>query len=409
MLTGSGKIKSFERDMTYRKLSGQQLFTGREMLGADAVLVLDAAGVVAGIVPVADAGDDVEKLPGILCPGLVNAHCHLELSHLKGVLPEHTGLVPFLSAVQQHRFFAPEQVQEAMVNAEAEMRAGGIVAVGDIGNTTDSLAIKQQHTLHWHSFVEVIGFTEEKAAERLHHYQEILQQFHPHPQSHPQPHSYSHSYSTSSLSPHAPYTISKKMFGLINEVTAGQVVSIHNQECAAEDELYRSRSGQFLELYEAVGINSDFFEASGKSSLQTWLPYFNRGQRILLVHNTFTSEADVLFAQQWLANSRLAGQASAVHWCLCPNANLYIENKLPPVDLLQRHDCHIVLGTDSLSSNHQLSIVEEMSTLRKFFPQLGWEVLLRWATLNGAEALGMESMLGSFDKGKKPGWVVIEA
>jgi cytosine/adenosine deaminase-related metal-dependent hydrolase len=351
-------------------------------------------------------------MPGIICPGLINTHCHLELSHMKGLLPEHTGLIPFLSAVQQQRFFSPEIIAEAAQQAAAQMIGNGIVAVGDICNTADSLAAKAASHLHWHNFIEVIGFTENKAAERLAFSQTILNHFlsQPQPQSKPQ--------SFSSLSPHAPYSVSGRLFGLLNEATAGQLVTIHNQECAAEDELYRHKSGQFFDLYAALGIVSDFFTASGKSSLQSWLPYFNKGQQLILVHNTCTSEEDILFVKQMTTDDgqrATAGNRDTAHdqrptifWCLCPNANLYIENKLPPVELLLKHDCRVVLGTDSLASNHQLSIVAEMQTLRKHFPQLGWELLLRWATLNGAEALGMAAELGSFDKGKRPGWTVIE-
>jgi cytosine/adenosine deaminase-related metal-dependent hydrolase len=95
-------------------------------------------------------------------------------------------------------------------------------------------------------------------------------------------------------------------------------------------------------------------------------------------------------------------------FCLCPNANLYIGGKLPDVELLIRRNCVLVIGTDSLASNHQLSILEELKTLQQQFPQLSTPTLLKWATANGAEALGMEGMLGSFHPGKKPGLVLIE-
>ena len=94
-------------------------------------------------------------------------------------------------------------------------------------------------------------------------------------------------------------------------------------------------------------------------------------------------------------------------FCLCPNANLYIENSLPQVDMLRAHNAHIVLGTDSLASNHALSILGEINTLRTHFAHIPTEELLQWATLNGAKALGMDSRLGSFNKGKQPGVLCI--
>ena len=67
----------------------------------------------------------------------------------------------------------------------------------------------------------------------------------------------------------------------------------------------------------------------------------------------------------------------------------------------------IVIGTDSLASNHQLSVLEELNTLQHFFPKVGLQELLQWATLNGAKALQLEEMLGSFEKGKTPGILLI--
>lgn len=68
----------------------------------------------------------------------------------------------------------------------------------------------------------------------------------------------------------------------------------------------------------------------------------------------------------------------------------------------------MVLGTDSLASNHQLNIWEEIKTIRQQFPAIPLEILLQWATSNGAIALQMDHSLGSIKKGKKPGLVLIE-
>jgi cytosine/adenosine deaminase-related metal-dependent hydrolase len=90
------------------------------------------------------------------------------------------------------------------------------------------------------------------------------------------------------------------------------------------------------------------------------------------------------------------------------NANQYIEDAIPPIEMLRSSGCNIVLGTDSLASNWSLSILDEMKTIRKYFPQIPLEEMLAWATLNGATALGMERTLGSFEKGKKPGVVLLD-
>ena len=202
------------------------------------------------------------------------------------------------------------------------------------------------------------------------------------------------------LSPHAIYSVSPRTFYLINKNTKNKTITIHNQECADEDELFIHGSGRFLRFYESIGRNAMPLPVSGKSSVQTWLPYFNNGQTIIMVHNTYMREPDIVFANEYATANRLQ-----LVYCLCPNANLYIEQKLPRVDLFIKHNCNIVLGTDGYGSNRQLSIAAEMATIHKYFPDISVATLLRWATLNGAKALHLDNSLGSFEKGKKPGVV----
>ena len=81
---------------------------------------------------------------------------------------------------------------------------------------------------------------------------------------------------------------------------------------------------------------------------------------------------------------------------------------MPPIQLLIENNCNIVLGTDSLASNYSLNLLDEMKTIQKNFPGIPLEKILQWATINGAKALQMENTLGSFEKDKKPGIVLIE-
>ncbi|RYY66513.1 MAG: amidohydrolase, partial [Chitinophagaceae bacterium] len=248
--------------------------------------------------------------------------------------------------------------------------------------------LKQQSPLYWHNFIEVSGFVDAGAPNRLAAAEGILGRF-----QNLSPTTVNHH--SHSLSPHAPYSVSKNLFRLLNEKTAGQLITIHNQEAEAENELYRRKSGRFLDLYNNFGIDITGFEATGRSSLQSWLPYFNKDQRIIAVHNSFIGQEDV-------------EQARALHFCLCINANLYIENVLPPVEMLVQNDCNIILGTDSYASNHSLNIMAEINMVQQHFPAIPLEIILQWATLNGAKALGIDNRFGSFDKHKQPGLVLIK-
>ena len=381
--------------MAYKKFQSEQLFTGYELLDRDQILITDQEGKIEGIVPAADAGDGIQHFDGILSPGFINCHCHLELSHLKNVIPPGTGLIEFLCSVVTKRNFDPQLIQEEIVKAEKEMYDNGIVAVGDIGNTADTAEVKSKSNIFWQNFVEVLSFTDEKAEENIKHFQSVLEALNKirNPKSEIR----------SSLVPHAPYSISPKTFKLINELTRDQIISMHNQEHPAEDELYKTGGGDYLRLFRIFGVNQSPFPVTGKSSIRSSLPYFNNGQTILLIHNTYMGEEDIVFAQDCANKNNLT-----LVFCFCPNANLYIENKLPPIDLFVKHDCLLVLGTDSYSSNWELSIAREIEAIKKHRPEIPLTTILQWATINGAKALQWDDQLGSFEKGKKPGVTLLD-
>jgi aminodeoxyfutalosine deaminase len=397
-----GKFTIYKLIILYRKFTAENIFTGHKILPKDYVLITDTAGVIADIVSIKEAGDNIEVFNGILSPGFINAHCHLELSHLKGIIPEKTGLVDFVFKIITERHFKDEQIAAAIENAENEMLQNGIVAVGDICNNTLTIPQKKKQRLKYHNFIEVSGFVPELAQDRFDKATIILEQYLLELKENTQYSMHNAQYST--LSPHAPYSVSPQLFELINNATANNIVTIHNQETLAEEEFIKNKTGDFLNLYSKMGIGISFFKPTAKSSLQTWWPRLNKNQSTILVHNVTTAAADIEFTKLSTINHQLS-----TFFCLCPNANLYITNTLPDINMLIEQQCHIVLGTDSLASNHQLNILEEIKTLYQNFPDLKLETMLQWATINGAKALGMEAMLGSFEKGKQPGVVLIEA
>ena len=345
------------------------------------------------ITGVADAGDDIEKFNGILSPGFVNAHCHLELSHMKGYIPERTGLTDFILKVVFERHFNEEEILSAIETAENEMLQNGIVAVGDICNNTLTIPQKTKKKLRYRNFIETSGFTPHVAQSRFQRSVEFYQ-------------AYAALSLENSIVPHAPYSVSPELFDLINKFPGNDMLTIHNQETVAENELFQNKEGAFLEMYQKMNIDISFFKPSNKTSLQTYLPLLTNYQSLVLVHNVCTSNEDIHFEQHH--TSEIRNPKSEINYCLCPNANLYISRSLPDVNLLMEQQCNIVLGTDSLASNHQLSILSEIETLQRNFPGIPLQLMLQWATINGAKALQMEKELGSFEKGKKPGIVLID-
>lgn len=361
--------------------TADQVFDGEQLLAADSsVQVQDGVIMHLNQPQLAETHIHVE---GLLLPGLINAHCHLELSHLLHKFEQHGGLISFLQSVITRRQEGDDNLRrQAMEQAEASMIQQGIVAVGDISNGLSSLALKEKGRLHYHTFVECVGLNPERAEIILQQAILLQQEFQ---KTHP-----------ASIVLHAPYSVSTALIAAINRYSAGSIHSIHNQECVAENELFRYGQGAFIPFIE--GITKQVFEPTlhAASSVQAYLPLLHNIEHHVLVHNTFISEDDLVF---------LRAQRKNMFFCVCPNANLFIENTLPPLDLLLDQGCQIVLGTDSLASNLELNLFSEIRTLRRNFPHVALTQWLHAACLQGAHALGLAEVLGSFTPGKKPGLV----
>jgi aminodeoxyfutalosine deaminase len=190
------------------------------------------------------------------------------------------------------------------------------------------------------------------------------------------------------------------LFKLINAYEKGSLLSIHNQESVAETEFFTTGKGELLELYSALGIDVANFVPSAQSSLIRSIIKFTGDHSVILVHNVNTTADD-------LDAIRRGRNLPQLFWCLCPNANIYINGTLPDVMLFKNFNCKLVVGTDSLASNAQLDILGELKTLQHNYNTLTTAELLRWATINGAEALRIDNQYGSFESGKQPGIVNI--
>lgn len=366
-------------------ITATQIHNGRAWLPQGTTLCVNDDGLITEILTAPPAGTVLYE--GVLAPGFVNVHCHMELSHMLGVVPEHTGLIPFLKTIPQHRNdHTSEQKTAARATAYAAMVVNGIVAVGDIANTTDTLDIRANTGLYIHTFIEALGFSDANAARSfgyaINSYDAFAAQ------------SAGQLHLSQSITPHAPYSVSRSLFGLISGHTPGSLISIHNQESTAENEFFQQKTGGIRDLLGSLGIDDSLFQPTELTSLQSYLPWLSHARPIIFVHNTYTSHADVLFAKALLRRA---------YWCLCPNANMYIENRLPDVNTLVAEDVDICIGTDSLASNHQLSILSELQTLKQYYPHLTWETLLCWATANGAAALQLSDTFGTLAPGRRPG------
>ncbi len=351
------------------------------------ILAVNANGTINDVMLPDDANapepSRIERFEGALCPGFINAHCHLELSHMKGLVSEKTGLPAFIMQIVSRRNEKADEKMEAIRLADEEMWQNGIQAVGDICNTADTLETKKNSRIKYHSFVEVFSFDSSKADEVL---QEGIRVANV----------YQQNGLTATIVPHAPYSVSEQLFtGIRNQQKQFPgPISIHNQETESENEMFVSGSGVLVELFKKFGEDFSNFHPQFKSALDYHLGQLPQNQPAVLVHNTMTT-AEEFEVVKSLRND--------VFWCTCAQANKYIENRIPNLPMWLEKQAKICIGTDSLASNHQLSILEELKLIQSNYSQISIQQLLKAATLNGATALNMDKEKGSFLKGKLPG------
>lgn len=371
-----------------RRFSAQYVFTNSGPPLKRAVITTEDNGT---IVSISDTGGDLPEEEsisfhnGIIIPGFVNCHCHLELSHLKGLIPAGTGLAGFLRRLGSLRDAGTSDIESAIRKADAELLSGGIVLCADICNASYSFGIKAASRIKYINLLEVFGIDPSKAAKRMAEITSLAGTAESHGIQH-------------WIVPHTVYSVSLPLFGLIREKTlSNKITSIHYLESESELTLVRDHSGPLTEFYRESGfLSGDPVTVSDHATaiLNEVTPSGN----LLLVHNTVAGRKAV---------EDLSPRKN-LFWCLCPNSNLYIENRLPPVNLLREEGCEIVIGTDSLASNNRLDIIAELKTIQDNFPEVGLEELIKWATFNGAKALGETGEFGSIEPGKRPGLILLQ-
>ncbi len=333
----------------------------------DAFIEVDDFGRILNIVRYNQQAEEIAGLEfysGVLIPGFVNAHCHLELSGLKGKINQGDGLNIFIKQVQQLRNQDLEDIDRIMQKALRYMWSRGISGLGDVTNSPKGLNARQNAKMHLHNFVELFNVKEMPVKDIIQSGKSTIQIFDDAGQE-------------SSMAPHSMYgTNSELLNEIVNQSKKTKLTTLH-----------------FLESHWESLLDSN--------TIINYLNKLKRFNHILLVHNLNLSKS--LFDE--IAND--AELIDKIRWVLCPNSNRYIKNRQPAVNEFVQWGMRLCLGTDSLASNHQLSILDEMITISEEFPDIPFGELLKWGTLNGAEALGMEKYLGSLEPGKTPGVLLL--
>jgi cytosine/adenosine deaminase-related metal-dependent hydrolase len=327
----------------------------------------------------------VEFFNGVIIPGFINCHCHLELSHLKGVIKGGKGVGDFIKNIRNLRDADPQKIVASARASDGDMYGEGISACADICNTSLTFGIKKESRIRYLNMIEVFGIHPEKAGRRMNEFLGIAGEA----ELEGLPHS---------LVPHSVYSVSLPLFRLLrNNSNDNKVTSIHFMETEGEKAFLSGHSGPLAETYRQSGL-MPLNPETIKSHSDAIMNEMTQSGNLIVVHNTYADTATV----------RDILKRGNTYWCLCPQSNIYIEGRTAPVGMLVSEGCEIVIGTDSLASNNSLSMLSELKALQKYFPQLSMELMIRWATLNGAKALGEERDFGTIEPGKQPGLLLLE-
>jgi cytosine/adenosine deaminase-related metal-dependent hydrolase len=367
-----------------RRFSANYIYTNTGDPIRNGVVEVDDNGVIVDIInPLGNEKEysSTEFHNGVIVPGFVNAHCHTELSHLKGKISRENGLAGFVNQIRNHRLEGLSTEEAPIIDAIDEMHRQGIVAIADICNTSDSFLAKRNGKIRFVNLVEVLGLDPENASNLIERAkalkgiidQELLQE--------------------SFITPHSVYTLSNELWQLLSaDLTHSGIVSIHFAESKQEFDIIEESGGAIAENFIAWGLPTNSLPAGNHIDIVK--KFISQSAQILFIHNTFLKECDAIELSMHFRNA---------HFVACPSSNLFIENTLPNIKMLADLGLSIAVGTDSLASTHTLSMLDQINVILNHFPSISFNESLAWATINGAKALRLEKEYGTIELGKKPG------
>jgi cytosine/adenosine deaminase-related metal-dependent hydrolase len=373
-----------------RKISADYLYCGGNTLIKNGVIIVDNDGKILDVVNPERENDfseltDVERYDGLLCPGFVNTHCHLELSNFRDLIPQNEGLDGFIRSIEwvKKNVFSHQEIAQSITDADLEMWNNGVVAVGDICNTSLSLQTKKESKLSYYNFVEVFSSNALYASNQFSKAKKLVAEF-------------ENADLKSTITPHSLYALSEPLLSMIvdYQTKKNEILSLHFMESQEEVDFFTTRKGLIMERAKSFGVNPLQYEYLLDRPSVIAVNGLNNELPNLFVHNTVANHDDI---------SLILNSFQNPWFCLCPNSNLYIENRLPDIYSLHQKKAQITIGTDSLASNNGLSILAELKTIANSFPKIPTAILLQWATENGAKFLKMDDKFGTISAGKTPG------
>ena len=343
-------------------------------------------------VGVGDTPDAVDLGQVVILPALVNAHTHLELSYLRGVVPPAGRFLDWIGQViaARRRVSDPEDaaiLQSARAAIE-EARASGTGLVGDVSNTLVTVALLREASVPARVFYELLGFKTDDPVGLVRDARARVDRLGSDPGT-----------VRLSLAAHAPYSVSPDLFAAIRDdldAHHGDVSSVHVSESAEEVEFITRGAGGWRELLMGLGAWTDTWRPPGVSPATYLADFGFLDSRVLAVHAVQCDGEDL---------SRLATLRTTV--VSCPRSSRHVGVGDPPLEAFYAMGVKVAFGTDSLASAADLNMFSELAAARKIAPRVPARDLIESATLGGACALGFGERLGSIEEGKQAALIAV--
>jgi cytosine/adenosine deaminase-related metal-dependent hydrolase len=322
-------------------------------------------------------GDERDLGERVLAPGLINAHCHLDLTHLRGEVEWRGSFIEWvLQLVAAKSLHSEKEYLSAYTLGMDQLIRSGTTTVVDITSTPAILHQILPGKLRVWWCLELIDFNRADGAAAQ--TAEALEFMEAHPNVR----------GGFGLSPHAPYTASAELYRLCGERAREQNIPLttHLAESQEEDDMIRRGTGAMYDYF--LRAERDMSDCKRVGPTQLLAEYGVLGPRCLVAHANCLTPLDTALLKQ-----------SGAHVVLCPKSHRFFQRGTPLLDTLREYGINVCLGTDSLASNDTLSMLEEMQTLARMFPRLPARVLLEMATVAAARALNQSGKLGRITPG----------
>jgi aminodeoxyfutalosine deaminase len=379
-----------------RAIHADAVVTGDAEVVRDGAVVVDARGTVIDVGPAGEVlarhpGIVPERVRGVLLPGLVNAHTHIELSALRGQVPGGAGFVPWVEQMIGVRAEArPEDDAAAIDEAVADLEAFGTVAVGEVSNSLSAVRPLARRGFVGRIFHEVFGIERAPLEQRVADLPKIIAE---------RVGEWPSTELAYTPTPHTLYTTHAAVVRRLarDARERGARISLHLAEHAAERRFLEHGDGPIPAWYEMrLKLRRDLLEWPGKSPIALADDLGALGPHTICVHLTDARPEEL---------EQVARRGAPV--VFCPRSNLFIETRLPPLLAARAAGIFPGLGTDSLASNASLDVLAEARALADRFPTVPARDLLRMATWEGARALGRDDV-GRVARGARPGLFAVD-